>query len=220
MTTKKKRKWTIAIRPDGETPRKITKIVGLNGRGFSILTPYHKQRSGFLFKHLVDLQVLGGRSVPWRECIGFTVEDRAKLSYHMDGFAQFSSETPGKIISGRDEKTGEPKGLGLLARALTNPSISGPSVGVTVWGLDDFEQAESDGDLITFDSTEWYYRRSTPETANLWHLAIYAFAPDNVPPLRFKGKDSVMTYTPHPITAGVAGAGVEMKTVFLEAERI
>src|SRR5580700_6160816 len=110
MGKKSDRKWTIAIRPavDSEL-RKITKIIGLNGDGFSVLAPYHKARSGFLYKHLMDLQTLGARHIYWNECVGFTAEDRAKLTYHVDGFAQFSSENPGKIISGRNPKTGEPK---------------------------------------------------------------------------------------------------------------
>jgi hypothetical protein len=44
------REW-IALRPaDGDSPRKITKIIGLNGGGFWVITPYHQSRSGFLFK--------------------------------------------------------------------------------------------------------------------------------------------------------------------------
>lgn len=134
MQKKPNHRWTIAIRPAaGREPRKITKIIGLNGDGFSVVTPYHKARSGFLYKVLMDLQKLGERWIPFSECVGFTAEDRVKLTYHIDGFAQFSSENPGKIISGRDPNTGEPKGLGILVRALKTPSTSGPSVGVTLW---------------------------------------------------------------------------------------
>src|ERR1700677_305009 len=101
------RRWTIAIRPDGQATfaRKITKIIGLNGEGFSVLVPYHRARSGFLFKVPVDpAKVLkpGSSVVPWKACVAFTAEDRVKLSYHSDGFAQFSSEISGRITSGRD----------------------------------------------------------------------------------------------------------------------
>jgi len=52
------RKRTIAIRPViDQKPRKITKIVGLNGKGFSVVTPYHKARSGFLYKMLMPLNI-------------------------------------------------------------------------------------------------------------------------------------------------------------------
>jgi hypothetical protein len=215
------RKWTIAIRPGaGEDLRKITKIIGLNGDGFSVLAPYHHARSGFLYKHLVDPQNMGTRNIPWGECVGFTAEDRVKLTYHVDGFAQFSSENPGKIISGRDARTGEPKGLGLFTHPLSVPIVSGPSVGVSVWGMDEFEKAEETEDLITFEPDEFYYRRSTPVDANGWHLAIYAFAVGTVPPLRFQGKQGVMQYQLSPISAGVPGAIVELKTIHLPAEKL
>ena len=170
------RKWTIAIRPaEGQKPRKLTKVIGLNGQGFSVLTPYHAARSGYLFKLPMDLRKLGERVIPWNEAIAFTAEDRVKLSYHIDGFAQFSSETPGKIISGRDPKNGEPKGLGLLVRSLSSPSVSGPSVGVTAWGLEDFEEIADDDEVVLFEPQDHYYRQCDPENANIWHLAIYAF---------------------------------------------
>src|SRR5437016_360934 len=86
MTKKSSRKWTAAIRPSStDQLRKITKIIGLNGDGFSVLVPYHKSRSGFLYKHMMDLQTLGTRTVHWAECVGFTADNRAKLTYHIDG---------------------------------------------------------------------------------------------------------------------------------------
>jgi hypothetical protein len=221
MGKKSDRKWTIAIRPavDSEL-RKITKIIGLNGDGFSVLAPYHKARSGFLYKHLMDLQTLGARHIYWNECVGFTAEDRAKLTYHVDGFAQFSSENPGKIISGRNPKTGEPKGLGLLARPFTTPSVSGPSVGITVWGIEEFETAKDDEQLLIFEPHDFYYRNCTPNSANTWHLAIYVFAVGAIPPLRFQGEQAVMEFALNPISAGVQGSMVELKTIHLEAERV
>ncbi|MGP0086704.1 MAG: hypothetical protein ACLP0B_24255 [Steroidobacteraceae bacterium] len=216
-----KLKWTVAIRPGaGEKLRKITKIIGLNGDGFSVLAPYHRARSGYLFKHLMDLQTLGERKILFDECVGFTAEDRVKLTYHVDGFAQFSSENPGKIISGRDPKTGEPKGLGLLTHSLKSPIVSGASVGVTVWGLDEFETAEDSEAVISFEPDEAYYRRSTPRDANVWHLAIYAFPVGCVPPLRFEGDQPVMEFLLNRFSAGVQGAIVKMKTIYLEKEQV
>lgn len=213
-------KWTIAIRPAaGEKPRKITKIIGLNGDGFSVLAPYHKARSGFLSKPLIDLRTFGTLQ-KWEQQIGFTAADRVKLSYHTDGFAQFSSEHPGKIISGRDSKTGEPKGLGLLARSLLSPSMTGPSVGVVVWGIEDFDTAREEEDLVIFEPSDFYYRGSTPQDANTWHLAIYAFGVGQLPPVRFEGKQAVMQYQLHAITAGVPGSIVQLKTIHLKKERV
>jgi hypothetical protein len=215
------RKWTIAIRPGaGEVLRKITKIVGLNGDGFSVLAPYHKERSGYLFKHLMDLRTLGVRATTWDEGVGFTAEDRVKLTYHTDGFAQFSGENPGKIISGRDPKTREPKGLGLLARSLKSPPISGPSVGMQVWGIEEFETPRDDEKLVTFELNDLYYRNCTPTDANTWHLAVYAFPDEGIPPLHFEGEQAVMLYQPHFITAGIQGAVIKLKMIHLATDKL
>jgi hypothetical protein len=215
------RKWTVAIRPaEGQKARKLTKVIGLNGQGFSVLTPYHSARSGYLYKMPMDLRRLGERIVSWDEVVAFTAEDRVKLSYHVDGFVQSSSETPGKIMSGRDPKNGEPKGLGLLARSLSSPSVSGPSVGVQAWGLEDFDEAEDDDGLVLFEPEDFYYRHCNSEDANTWHLAIYAFPIGVIPPLQLEGKIAVMLYQPHPITAGVPGAVIKIKVLCLEAERM
>jgi len=218
------RKWTIAIRPAaGEKLRKITKIIGLNGDGFSVLTPYHQARSGFLFKPRIDLRKLlasGLQWAPFEESVGFTADSRAKLTYHVDGFAQFSSEDPGKIISGRDPKTGEPKGLGLFTHPLSTPIVSGASVGVTVWGIEEFDVAGEGERTITFEPNDVYYRNSTPKDANTWHLSVHAFAIGAVPPLQFDGEQAVMQYQPHPIAGGVPGSVLRLKVIRLQAERV
>ena len=137
------RGYTIAIQPtDGSAPRKITKILSLNGKGFSVLTPYHKAKSGFLWKVPVPANIddPGRHAISPKAGLAFTAEDRVKLSYHTDGFAQFSSEATGRITSGIDRDTGEPKGLGLFTHPLTSPASTGPSVAITVWGMEEFEK--------------------------------------------------------------------------------
>jgi hypothetical protein len=168
----------------------------------------------------MDLNTLGERRIPWQKCVAFTAEDRVKLTYHTDGFAQFSSENPGSIISGRDPETGEPKGLGLFTHPLATPIVSGPSVGVTVWGIEEFEPADQSEELITFEPEDWYYRKSSPNEANSWQLAIYAFATRHVPPVKFRGGQAVMEFVLNPISGGVAGSVVELKTVYLAAEEV
>jgi hypothetical protein len=168
----------------------------------------------------MDLNTLGERRIPWQKCVAFTTEDRVKLTYHTDGFAQFSSENPGRIISGRDPETGEPKGLGLLTRPLATPIVSGPSVGVTVWGIEEFEMADESEELITFEPEDWYYRKSSPSEANSWQLAIYAFATRHVPPVRFRGGQAVLEFVLNPISGGVAGSVIELKTIYLAAEEV
>ena len=113
---------TIAIKAAGEPPRKLTKVKSYpgKGKGFQVLMPYHCARSGVVTTVPVDYNMPGGImcSVSHSECISFTAEDRVKLSYHGDGFAQFSGEVGGKIISGRDPITKEPKGVGLMTYPL------------------------------------------------------------------------------------------------------
>jgi hypothetical protein len=223
MSKNKDRKWTIAIRTaPGQPPRKITKIIGLNGGGFSVLVPYHKAKSGFLYKLPVDPKTdlgPGERSVPYSECVGFTARDRAKLSYHTDGFAQFSSETPGKIISGRDPATGEPKGLGLFTRSLTSPIRTGPSVGVTIFGIDDFEAVTGRDDPLIFEPSDFYYRGTTPEEANAWILSIYAFPIGVTPPVRFRNGNPVLEAALEGLNPPWVSV-VELKVVHLPAERV
>ena len=190
-----KRGWTIAIQTtDGSPVRKITKILSLNGKGFSVLAPYHKAKSGFLWKMPLPANVdePGKHGVSPKGGLAFTAEDRVKLSYHTDGFAQFSGERAGRITSGIDAETGEPKGLGLFARPLAFPVSSGPSVGVTVWGLEDFEEIEKNETAVILQPADFYYRDCTPLDANGWNIALYVFPINVVPPMRFVGGQAVL----------------------------
>jgi hypothetical protein len=223
MTKSKDRKWTIAIRPSiGALPRKITKIIGLNGGGFSVLVPYHKARSGFLYKMPFDPKVdlgTGLRFVPYAECVGFVANDRVKLSYHTDGFAQFSGETPGKIISGRDPHTGEPKGLGLFTCPLTAPIRTGPSVGVTILGIDDFDAVADGDDPLVFEPSDFYYRGTNLEDVNAWAVSIYVFPIGAMPPVRLKGGNAVLDVALEGLNPPWVSV-VELKVVHLPAEKV
>jgi len=86
--------------------------------------------------------------------------------------------------------------------------------------MEEFERAEENEDLITFEPEDFYYRRSTPVDANAWSLAIYAFAVETVPPLRFQGTQGVMQYQLSPISAGVPGSIVELKVIHLLVEKL
>jgi hypothetical protein len=183
------RKWTIAIRPTvGQAARKVTKIIGLRGEGFSMLTPYHTTQSGYLCKMPVDPKAEGTYQGRWEDMIGYTVEKRVKLTYHVDGFVQFSSISRGDIISGRDAETGQPKGLGLFTHPLSSPIFSGPSVGVTLWGLQDFVELEtSNNNALIFEPHHFFYRACSPDTANGWIVSVYVFPSGVVPPCRLEG---------------------------------
>jgi hypothetical protein len=218
---KAERKWTIAIRPaEGQPLRKITKIVGLNGGGFSVLAPYHKSKSGFLWKMPVDPSRVGPYAVPWKNVVtAYTADDRVKLSYHADGFAQFSSEFKGNIISGIDEKTGQPKGLGLFTNPLTSPIWSGGSAGVTVWGMDEFEEVGNSDKPIIFEPDEFYYRGCFPDDARAWKISIWAFPVHAVPPVRFVNGQAVLDVAAERLSGSLASV-MRFKVLHLRKEKV
>jgi hypothetical protein len=86
----------------------------------------------------------------------FSVASKAKLSFHSDGATQFSG-MDGRIISGKDQTTGEFKGLGINARPFKTPAWSGPTFAVQAWGLNEFEDCE-------IEKNDMFFRRS--EIAN------------------------------------------------------
>jgi hypothetical protein len=198
--------WTVAVRPSaGEQLHKITKIIGLNGGGFSVLAPYHNERSGFLFKLPVgrkNLETVGIYKVAREECVNFTADDRAKLSYHVDGFAQFSSEKKGTLISGRDAN-GRPKGLGLMARPFSNPIWSGASVGVTVWGLEEFEQDKQGESELIFEPEDFYYRDLEFSHLNAFHLQIYVFPARVIPPIHVSNGRALLDVALEPLNGAL-----------------
>jgi hypothetical protein len=163
---------TIAIEDQG-TLRKITKIVPYSSGGFAVLAPYHNARRGHLLKPTVDYSkrdmVFG-----FEETIQYSAEDRVKLSLHPDGFVQFSGENPGKIVSGRDPETGEPKGLGVMSHPLGTSINTGPTFGCVVWGVSDFEPLGSKvRNTIIFSEEDYYYRRCTPDTWNGYAVEVF-----------------------------------------------
>lgn len=169
------RSTTIAVtdRP-GEVAHKITKVVAYREGGFGVLVPYHNARVGYLFKHQIDYRERTQR-IPRSEVIEYGASDRVKLSFHPDGFVQFSGENAGKIMSGRDE-TGAPKGLGLmLEHPLFKPIASGPTFSLTIWGLHDFEAMKQtdERNAIIFGEDDFYYRGCTPRTWNSYVVEVF-----------------------------------------------
>ncbi len=145
----------------------ILKIVPYRKGGFAVLAPYHKARKGHLLKHPLDYSKRH-MEITRDESVEYSAEDRVKLSLHPDGFVQFSGENPGKIISGRDPRTGEPRGLGIMSRPLSTPINTGPTFGCVAWGAADFESFGGTGkrDVIAFTEEDYYYRGCTPNTWN------------------------------------------------------
>lgn len=182
--------------PDG-TLRKLTKIVPYKAGGFAVLMPYHSARRGWVGRVPVDYAAHTFK-VARAACQEFSVGDRVKLSYHADGFAQFSSETPGRILSGRDPSTGQPKGLGLMTSPISSPVSSGPTFNVVAWGLLDFEEADGSGsgDLV-FTERDLYYRGCEPSTANGYVVEGWVFPSRMWAGVRPRAEDGYQLLTAH-----------------------
>jgi hypothetical protein len=168
---------------ENEVRYKISKIIfyGNNG-GFGLLAPYHKAKTGYLIKYHLDTATAKKEhiDVEVEESLEYSASDRVKLSIHTDGFVQFSGENPGKILSGRDPNTGEPKGLGLFIGPLSNPIMTGPTLGLQVWGLNQFEIAgptKPGEQIIEYFEDDYEYRYADKQTWNSYNIEIFIFPP-------------------------------------------
>jgi hypothetical protein len=145
---------TVVVQLPDIGQRKITKIVpyGKKDGGFAVLSPYHSSRQGFLCS-LKTRGFVEETTIPWVDTHPFTFDGQVKLSFHGDGFVQFSSVEGATIRSGRDPVTKQPKGVGVKSRPLSNPVTSGPTFGVQVWGLHEFDKHEggSQRGVVMFD---------------------------------------------------------------------
>ena len=169
---------TFAIKPSpDELARKVTKIISYREGGFGLLAPYHAAKQGFVTKTMVDYSKTE-QQVLIETTERFSASDRVKLSYHPDGFVQFSGENTGKIIAGRDAVTREPKGLGFMTNPLNSPVLTGPSFGISFWGLDDFQvqKGKPHGDLITFEEDDFVYEHCDESTWGSYGISFFIFS--------------------------------------------
>lgn len=119
--------------------RKLFKIIPYSSGGFAIVLPrFVDSQTGRLEKTLVTYENFGTHIETKRdESEQYSARDIVKFSYHPDGFVQFSSATNNRIVSGRNSD-GTAKGLGVVSWPLSNPISTGPSMSITLWGLDKF----------------------------------------------------------------------------------
>lgn len=138
----------------GET-RKVAMIVS-NERGISISVPYHKARQGqFLLIRPPDQPGIHAVRPHGR----YVASSRAKLSLHPPHpsepdttFVHFSGDG---IVSGRDED-GRPKGFSLIGPPISEIT-TGPTMGLTVWGLADFDPPRArDANLVTIRQSDMH----------------------------------------------------------------
>src|SRR5216684_1259106 len=90
-----------------------------------------------------------------QDCLNGLISKR-QHSIHRSGFVQFSG--PG-IVSGIDKVTQQPKGLAIKIDPLTKPITSGPTFGISIWGLEDFQALKSEEirkNYIVFGRSDFY----------------------------------------------------------------
>lgn len=126
---------------DGNTlvAKRLIKVVAMGDGGFSIFIPKHKSNVGFLAKHKHIYSYEEDSIIsPFDSWQSFSADTTVKMSYHKDGFVQFSSNSQKKIISGIDNE-GNIKGLGLYMKNPLYETIkTGPTIGIQIWGLEGF----------------------------------------------------------------------------------
>lgn len=166
---------TICVIDGGEVPRKITKVVPYRDGGFALMAPYHSEKRGVLIKMDVDYsQHL--QFVNRAEMVEYTADDRVRRSYHADGFAQFSGEREGRIVSGRDEQ-GQPKGIGVLTNAMDNPIRTGPNCGIQFWGLEDFRPlGPGNRRTLVIGQGDFIYRLCDESSARAYNIEFFIFS--------------------------------------------
>lgn len=119
---------------------KVTSVyIGGDG-SFKLDVPYCDFSQATAFKFPADYGIRT-RMVPEDDFSQvFTTDRRPQLSIHTSGFVQISG--PG-INSGIDEKTKAARGLGLYTFPLHTPIMSGPTCGIQVWGLENYELSDT-----------------------------------------------------------------------------
>ena len=171
----RERPSTVIVLHDLPTPRRVCKVITSSDGGFAVTVPYHKARSGSLFK-APRVHETGKAYVSFSDVVPFSASDRVKLAYHADGFVQFSGEHKGKIRSGKED--GKPKGLALNTNPLARPVQSGPSVGCVVWGYDGFEPwvPRAKEATLLFRASDLYLEPSEQDSGReCWSFSFFVF---------------------------------------------
>ena len=144
----------IAIRDRNGIGRQVVRIC-LQKDGFSALVPYHPAKRGWIYELPLDYskrQFI----VPMEDGKHYTVSDIVKLSFHMDGFVQFSTGGAQKIVSGYNPTLNLVKGAGLRAPDPVHVT-TGPLFGVQVYGAEDFDECTTKP-VEMFESADLWYR--------------------------------------------------------------
>lgn len=158
--------------------RALCKIQTLSDGGYAVICPYHSAREGWMIKLPLGNVYGPARPTPISldKAVHYSATDRVKLSHHRDGLVQFSSEVKGKIRSGVNPLTGEPKGIGVFSAPIDRGVPSGPAFGITAWGFGEYLEVEvpRKSDRV-FLQQDLYYYFCTPDKFNSYALEGWLF---------------------------------------------
>ena len=162
MNLLKPKKIDVAVQ-FGSAYKRICKVVEFNASdgGFCII-PSGQTQSGLLSK-IPYKDTVGTYKINENDMVHFQDSERVKLSYHGDGFVQFSKVGSQGIISGRDA-TGAPKGVGLYSAPISNPIQTGPCMAISAWGTREFKvwKPKPAGNAIIIRDADFYIDEINP----------------------------------------------------------
>jgi len=155
--------------------------------GFGISVPYHSARHGMVMEMPIDY----GKThyvAPISDGNTFTVEDTVKLSFHLDGFVQFSQGGQKPIVSGYNAELAQIKGVGLKAPDAVNVS-TGPLFGIILQDLSQFRAKKSEIADVFSPSDMWHHPRFSTADDTAYSLEAFMF-PNSLLPnvLSIQGK--------------------------------
>jgi len=124
----------ICIKEDNKIYKVISVTADKKDGSIYAFFNYCKEKDAFVLQHKHKYK--GGPQMIKKSQITkeFIVDKTAKLSIHRNGFVQLSGNG---ILSGINEKTGKPRGIGVFSSPLDQPVSSGPTFAFTCWGLKD-----------------------------------------------------------------------------------
>jgi hypothetical protein len=139
--------------------------------GFSFSVPYHTEKHGII----LELPLQYDKTefvVPFSDMKLYSVSDTVKLSFHMNGFVQFSRGGQKQIVSGYNQDLNLVKGAGLHA---PDPVIvtSGPICGVIAQGLHGFRLRKNEKAELFESKDFWYHPKFSGPHDTAYNLEVF-----------------------------------------------
>jgi hypothetical protein len=165
----------IAIRDASGVGRQVIRIT-MQDDGFGVQVPYHPAKNGWIYELPLDYAKTKF-TVPLSAGKHYTVSDVAKLSFHMNGFVQFSRGGGKPIVSGFNPNLNLIKGAGLRAPDPVRVSM-GPLFGVQIYGIENFDQCTTKP-VEMFELGElWYRAGEATENDTAFNVEVFMLPND------------------------------------------